>query len=279
MFEGSVIGDNSIIQDGAIIQPNVKIWPDKEVEAGAVVNTSIIWGSQGRRGLFSRYGVTGLVNVDLTPEFATKLGAAYGGILPKGSVVCLNRDTHRTSRMIKRGINAGLPSAGIDVHDINQVPLPVARYFIRTTEAAGGVHVSTSPVDQRVVEIKIFDQNGLDINKTTERKIENLYFREDFRRVYLDDIGAIDVLSNTDVIGHYLEGFNHAVDYETVRKRKFQLVVDYATVVPLRCCLRFSMIWAAKLLCSIRVWRRPVLRVPRMNLIKICSAWLPLVRL
>ncbi|GCF08591.1 mannose-1-phosphate guanyltransferase [Dictyobacter arantiisoli] len=228
MFEGSVIGDNSIIQDGAIIQPNVKIWPDKEVEAGAVVNTSIIWGSQGRRSLFSRYGVTGLVNVDLTPEFATKLGAVYGGILPKGAVVCLNRDTHRTSRMIKRGINAGLPSAGVNVHDINQVPLPVARYYIRTTESAGGVHVSMSPVDRRVVEIKIFDQNGLDINKTTERKIENLYFREDFRRVYLDEIGAIDVLSTTDVVGHYLEGFNRVVDYDVVRKRKFQLVVDYA---------------------------------------------------
>jgi mannose-1-phosphate guanylyltransferase / phosphomannomutase len=228
MFEGSVIGDNSIIQDGAIIQPNVKIWPDKEIEAGAVVNTSIIWGSQGRRSLFSRYGVTGLVNVDLTPEFATKLGAAYGGILPKGSIVCLNRDTHRTSRMIKRGINAGLPSAGINVHDINQVPLPVARYYIRTTEAGGGVHVSMSPVDRRVVEIKIFDQNGLDINKTTERKIENLYFREDFRRVYLDEIGAIDVLNNNDVVGHYLDGYNRVVDYDVVRKRKFQLVVDYA---------------------------------------------------
>ncbi|GCE13242.1 mannose-1-phosphate guanyltransferase [Tengunoibacter tsumagoiensis] len=228
MFEGSVIGDNSIIQDGAIIQPNVKIWPDKEVEAGAVVNTSIIWGSQGRRGLFSRYGVTGLVNVDITPEFATKLGAAYGGILPKGSVVCLNRDANRTSRMIKRGINAGLPSAGVNVYDINQVPLPVSRYYIRTTEAAGGVHVQVSPFDQRVIDIKIFDQNGLDINKTTERKIENLYFREDFRRVYLDDIGAIDVLSNRDVMGHYLEGFNKVVDHEVVRKRKFQLVVDYS---------------------------------------------------
>ncbi|HEY4036107.1 MAG TPA: sugar phosphate nucleotidyltransferase, partial [Ktedonobacteraceae bacterium] len=86
MFEGSVIGDNSIVQDSAIIQPNVKIWPDKEIEAGAVVNTSIIWGSQGRRGLFSRYGVSGLVNVDLTPEFATKLGAVYGALLPKGSM-------------------------------------------------------------------------------------------------------------------------------------------------------------------------------------------------
>ncbi len=228
MFEGSVIGDNSIIQDGAIIQPSVKIWPDKEVEAGAVVNTSIIWGSQGRRSLFSRYGITGLVNVDITPEFATKLGAAYGAILPKGSIVCLNRDINRTSRMIKRGINAGLPSAGVNVHDINQVPLPVARYFIRTTDAVGCVHVSVSPNDQRAVEIKIFDQNGLDINKTTERKIENLFFREDFRRVYLDEIGAIDVLSNADVVDHYLKGYNKTVDHEVVRKRRFQLVVDYA---------------------------------------------------
>ncbi|HZR40137.1 MAG TPA: mannose-1-phosphate guanyltransferase [Ktedonobacteraceae bacterium] len=228
MFEGSVVGDNSIIQDGAIVQPNVKVWPDKEIEAGAVVNTSIIWGSQGRRSLFSRYGVSGLVNVDLTPEFATKLGAAYGAILPKGAIVGLNRDAHRTSRMIKRGINAGLPSAGISVHDINRVPVPVARYFIRNTDALGGVHVHVSPFDQRVIDIKIFDQNGLDINKTTERKIENLYFREDFRRVYLDEIGAIEVLSEADVNGRYLEGFNKVVDHSVVRQRKFQLVVDYA---------------------------------------------------
>ncbi|HYB01990.1 MAG TPA: sugar phosphate nucleotidyltransferase, partial [Ktedonobacteraceae bacterium] len=122
MFEGSVIGDNSIIQEAAIVQPNIKIWPDKEIEAGAVINSSIIWGSQGKRSLFSRFGVTGLVNVDLTPEFAAKLGAAYGAILPKGSIVCINRDSsHRTSRMIKRAIIAGLPSAGINVLDINQV--------------------------------------------------------------------------------------------------------------------------------------------------------------
>lgn len=229
MFEGSVIGDNSIIQEGAIIQPNVKIWPEKEIESGAVVNTSIIWGSQGRRGLFSRFGVTGLVNVDLTPDFATLLGGAYGAILPKGAVVCINRDSHqRTPRMIKRAVIAGLPSAGVNVQDINQVPIPVARYFIRTTDAVGGVHVRLSPYDKRVIDIKFFDQNGLDINKTTERKLENLFFREDFRRVDVDEIGAIDVLENAVVINRYLKGFAKTVDYETVRKGKFQLVIDYA---------------------------------------------------
>jgi mannose-1-phosphate guanylyltransferase/phosphomannomutase len=229
MFEGSVIGDNSIIQEGAIIQPNVKIWPDKEIEAGAVINTSIIWGSQGRRGLFSRFGVTGLVNVDLTPEFATKLGAAYGAILSKGTTVCINRDSHhRTPRMIKRAVIAGLPSAGVNVYDINQVPIPVARYYIRTSEAVGGVHVRLAPNDKRVIDMKFFDQNGLDINKTTERKLENLFFREDFRRVDVDEVGAIEVLENADVLHRYLEGFSKVVDYETTRSRKFQLVIDYA---------------------------------------------------
>ena len=229
MFEGSVIGDNSIVQEGAIIQPNVKIWPDKEIESGAVINSSIIWGSQGKRSLFSRFGVTGLVNVDLTPEFAAKLGAAYGAILPKGSIVCINRDSsHRTSRMIKRAVIAGLPSAGINVHDINQVPIPVARYFIRDTDAIGGVHVRLSPHDPRVVDIKFFDQHGLDINKTTERKIENLYFREDFRRVYLDDLGSIEVLENSDVINRYLDALMKVVDTQLVQQQKFRLVIDYA---------------------------------------------------
>src|SRR2546425_7057485 len=102
----------------------------------------------------------------MTPDFATKLGAVYGSILPKGAIVCINRDAHRTSRMMKRGVVAGLPSAGVDVHDINQVPIPVARYYIRSTSAVGGVHVRAAPYDKRIVDIKFFDQNGLDINKT-----------------------------------------------------------------------------------------------------------------
>jgi mannose-1-phosphate guanylyltransferase/phosphomannomutase len=88
--------------------------------------------------------------------------------------------------------------------------------------------VRLSPHDQRIVDIKFFDQNGLDINKTTERKIENLYFREDFRRVYLDDLGWIEVLEDSDVINPYREGVSKVVDTQLVQQRRFQLVVDYA---------------------------------------------------
>ena len=225
MFEGAVIGDHSVVDESAIIQPGVKIWPNKEIETGAVITSSIIWGSQGRRALFGRYGVTGLVNVDITPDFAAKLGAAYGAVLAKGSVVCVNRDNHRTPRMVKRAIISGLPSAGINVSDLESVPLPVARFYVRTTDAAGGVHIRLSPFDPRIVDIKFFDANGLDISKNTERKIENLYFREDFRRVYLDDIGTIAYAPA--VNDRYIAAFLKSIETESLRKKHFRLVVDY----------------------------------------------------
>lgn len=228
IFEGAVVGDTTIVGNGAVIHPNVKIWPAKEVESGATVTSSIIWGSQGRRVLFGRWGVTGLVNVDLTPEFAAKLGAAYGGILAKGGLVTVNRDSHYTPRMIKRALISGLPSAGINVLDLRNVPIPVARHYTRTIGAAGGVHVRLSPFDARVVDIKFFDKRGLDLDKSTERKIEGLFFREDFRRVYLDDIGRIDYAN--DVEQHYARDFLKHLNVEAIQASgEFnRIAVDYA---------------------------------------------------
>ncbi len=225
LFEGAVIGDHSVVDESAIIQPGVKIWPNKEIETGAVITTSLIWGSQGRRALFGRFGVTGLVNVDITPEFAAKLGAAYGAVLAKGSRVAVNRDDHRTPRMVKRAVISGLPSAGVNVWDLEAVPLPVARYYVRTTDCTGGVHIRLSPFDPRIIDVKFIDASGLDISKNIERKIENLFFREDFRRVYLDDIGTIAYAPN--VKETYTSAFMKQIDMEAVRKRRFRLVVDY----------------------------------------------------
>ena len=109
-IEGVVVGDQTIINAGAVIGANVKIWPSKEIDEGATISSSIIWGSQGRRVLFGRNGISGLVNIDLTPEFCARLGAAFGATLPRGSTVTMNRDAHYTPRMLKRAMIAGLPS-------------------------------------------------------------------------------------------------------------------------------------------------------------------------
>jgi mannose-1-phosphate guanylyltransferase/phosphomannomutase len=226
IFEGVVLGDNSIVGEGAVLHANVKVWPEKEIEPGATVKTSIIWGARGRRVLFGRFGVTGVVNVDLTPEFAAKIGAAFGATLPKGSSVTINRDPHRSPRMIKRAVISGLPSVGLHAQDLRSMPIPVARYYTRVTGAAGGVHVRLSPFDRRVVDIRFFDDQGRNLSKSAERGIERVYFREDFRRVYLDDIGTIEYAPR--VIETYTRGFLKAVDVDAIRQAEFKLVVDYA---------------------------------------------------
>ncbi len=230
IFEGVVLGDNTIVGESAVIAPNVKIWPSKEIERGATVNTSIIWGSQGRRVLFGRYGVTGLVNIDITPEFAAKLGAAYGAILPKGGTVAVNREPHHTPRMIKRAILSGLPSAGVNVSDLGNLPIPVARFNTRNSEnVIGGIHVRLSPYDNRTIDIRFFDKRGLDIDKNTERKIENVFFREDFRRVYLDEIGNIEYAPNP--VDKYTNDFLKRIDINGMGagSKGRRVVVDYSS--------------------------------------------------
>ncbi|MBI3965438.1 MAG: NTP transferase domain-containing protein [Chloroflexi bacterium] len=191
LYDGVVVGDRSNIGDGAVVQPNLRIWPNKDIEPGATVTQSLVWGSQGRKALFGRWGITGLANIEITPEFAARLGGAYGATLERGATVTMNRDPHHTSRMIKRALISGIPSAGVHVLDLKSVPIPVARFITRASDTAGGIHVRLSPFDNRVVDLKFFGSDGLDLPRSAERAIENTFFREDFRRAYLDEVGTI----------------------------------------------------------------------------------------
>lgn len=227
IFEGAVIGDNCVLSEGCVIHPDVKLWPKKEIEAGTVVKDSIIWGNQARRSLFGRFGVSGVVNVELTPEYAAKLSAALGATLPKGSYVAINRDSNRSSRMLKRALISGLPGTGVNVWDLGTVPIPVLRHFVREHgDTTAGMHVRISPFDQRVVDIRMFDKQGMNPSTADERAIERNFFREDFRRAYLDDIGTINYAREPEQA--YLEAFLRHVDADIIRQAGFHLVVDYS---------------------------------------------------
>ncbi|NPA90914.1 MAG: NTP transferase domain-containing protein [Chloroflexi bacterium] len=226
LFEGVVVGDETNVGEGAILHPGVKIWPRKEIESGAVVRESLVWGTRGRRALFGRFGITGVVNVDLTPELCAKLGIALGAIFPEGSYIVMNRDPHRSSRMLKRALIAGLPSAGINVWDTHSVAIPVARYYTRVSPAVAGLHVRLSPFDPRVVDIRVFGADGQNLDRATERAVERIFFREDFRRAPIEKIGVI--ADAPDVTGAYIRGFLNRIQQEAVREIRYRLVVDYA---------------------------------------------------
>jgi mannose-1-phosphate guanylyltransferase/phosphomannomutase len=221
-----VVADNCVIGRDAIIKSNVKLWPHKNVEDGAILSSSLIWGEKWSRTIFSDYGVVGLANIEVTPEFAAKLGAAYGATLSKGSSIITSRDNHRICRMTNRALMTGLLSSGVNVFDVGVTPIPVARYVIKPLRSLGGLHIRKSPFDPELIDIKFFDENGMDLPTSKEKSIEGLFFREDFRRAPFNEVGEISFPSHA--IDFYREGFLRMVDKDVIRKRRFKIVVDYA---------------------------------------------------
>ncbi len=226
LAEGVVVGDFSKIGESSTLKANVKVWPYKEVEDGATLAVSLVWGERWSRALFGRYGVTGLANIEVSPEFASKLGAAFGASLGKRRAVITSRDHHKTSRMINRALMAGALSVGVDVQDLGVAPIPVVRYQIPALGLAGGSHVRKSPYDRELLDIKFFDARGLDLAPERERAVERLFFREDFYRAPTEETGVLSFPhAGTD---RYRDGLLRTVDRDVARRAKLRLVLDYA---------------------------------------------------
>lgn len=224
--ESVVVGDETFIGDHAVINAGVKIYPHKEVEHGAIVNSSVVWETRAARNLFGRLGVAGLANVDITPELAVRVAMAFGSTLPKGTTVSMSRDSSRAARAVNRAMIAGLNASGANVLELEVAPVPVTRFQVRSQRSNAGITVRLAPDDPQSVIIRFFDHNGHDISEDQQRKIERLYNREEFRRVAASDIGDIGFPSRA--IEYYTEALVAATPLEAIRNAEFKVVLDYA---------------------------------------------------
>jgi mannose-1-phosphate guanylyltransferase / phosphomannomutase len=222
--DGVVVGDNANIGRGAVLQPGVKVYPFKTVEPGAVVTKSIIWEGRGARTLFSEHGVTGLANIDVTPELALRVATAFGSTLEKGSRVTLGRDASRVSRALKRVLVAGLNATGIHCDDLELAPAPVVRFSATRGGASGGIYVRMSPRDGQAVEIAVFGGDGSDLDEAARRKVERTYNREEFRRAFGREMGELRYPPRA--VERYTAALLDCVDARVVGHRRFKVVID-----------------------------------------------------
>ncbi len=223
--ESTVVGRGCTIGAGAVVNANLKLWPDKWVSSGSIVSMSLIYGQKWPGSLFGSVGISGLANLEITPEFALKLGQAFGSYLKPGQSVMTSRDTHPATRVMNRCVISGLLSVGIHVLDLRSYPLPLARYAVRIGGDAG-VHVRVSPHDPNSLIMEFFDQQGITTDKNAERKIENLFFREDFRRTAMDEVGTLDFPSR--MLERYSGAFLEALAARALKQAGFRVVIDYA---------------------------------------------------
>src|SRR5207302_8912401 len=155
------------------------------------------------------YGLVGLVNIELTPEYCARLGASFAALFPKGAPIGAARDGQRPSRMIKRAMIAGMMSSGASIIDLSELPIPVVQVYTREHPTSGAVHVQMSPLDSRSADIRLFDSNGVVLDKKAERKLENVFFREDIRGVELYEMG--DMTYPRDDVDSHREGLSGVI--------------------------------------------------------------------
>ena len=224
--EGAVVGDECVVEQEAILSSGVKVYPFKTIDAGAVVNTSVIWESRGTSALFGPRGVSGLVNVEITPEYVVRLASAYATTMPKGSVVTTSRDASRATRAFKRAVIAALTSSAIEVHDLEVVPLPVTRFATARSSSSGGVVLRTTAGEPQSIDIIFLDETGADLSKASQRRFERIFSRQEFRRAFPGEIAELSFPART--LDSYAQELLRSIDVTGVTEARLKVVVDTA---------------------------------------------------
>jgi mannose-1-phosphate guanylyltransferase/phosphomannomutase len=225
IHEGVAVGDEVTIGAESVIMPGVRIYPYKEVESGSQINESLIWESRATTRLFGRDEVAGLVNVDLTPEVTVRIAAALGTALKRDARIVASRESAPACRMIKRAMISGFTSTGLEVADLRVLPSAVARHMLKSEGYDAGFHVGTSQIDPEVVQIRFFEQPGIQLSTALQKEIEKNFTRGELRRVGFSDIGRITYPAR--IRETYALDLLASLDVAAIRARGFRLVVDY----------------------------------------------------
>lgn len=223
IFENAVVGDNCIINERAIIKPNISIWPQKTVDPLAIVDRNIIWGSRHSKTIFGENGLSGIINVDISPEFATRLGAAYGSIFKKGSKVIVSSTTSNSARMFKHAFISGMLSVGVEVFNMSSLLTPISRHAISFLSVEGGIHIKLSDDNPNKLRVDFMDAKGASISRVLERKIENSFFREDFKRCSGEEISRLNNI--TDFKNYYVRSILNEIDTDAIRSNSPKICI------------------------------------------------------
>jgi mannose-1-phosphate guanylyltransferase/phosphomannomutase len=226
LHEGVAVGDSCTIGEQTVVMPGIRIYPFKEVESGAVVDRHLIWESRLPSRLFGRDSVSGLINVDLTPETALRVGIALGTALKRGDRVATSRAAPPACRLLKRAVLSGVISTGVHVADLHVMPPAVTRHFLKSESIGAAVHVRPSSQDPEVLEIQLFEPPGMQATPEFVKEVEKHFLRQEFRRAAYDEVGKI--ASPARAAEGYVADLLGTLHAETIRARKFRIVVDYA---------------------------------------------------
>lgn len=224
--ENSFIGDEVRIGSNAAIRQGVKIWPKKIIDGDSLVSRNVVWEDRWKDSLFTDSRITGLSNIEITPEFAAKLGAIFGIFTGTGARIDASRDTDNISRMIKGAIISGLLSSGVNVIDLQTTPIPILRQELRGGKGAGGFFVRKSPFDASICDIIFFDSTGKDLSTAKTKTIERLFFSESYVPTPYHNIGSVSYPERT--YQSYKDNFISHLNKDVINNKRFKIAINFS---------------------------------------------------
>ncbi len=100
------------------------------------------------KSIFRQYDVRGLVDRELTPEFARALGRAFASVaherLARPAVIAVGRDNRPSGDALSRGVRRGITEAGGTAIDVGTLPTPALYFAVSALRTDAGLQVTGS---------------------------------------------------------------------------------------------------------------------------------------
>ncbi len=168
--------------------------------------------------LFGTSGLRGLVNEDLTPNLAVRVGMALGTFVGAGKVF-VARDTRTSGLMLEDALVSGLLACGVKVYCFGVLPTPVLAYLTRRLHATAGLMVTASHNPPQYNGIKFFGRGGMAYDEKLQGKIEKIIDGGDFRLADWRNIGRVEYADESRL---YVDMVLKSLKFD----KKWRVVVD-----------------------------------------------------
>ncbi|MFW6410258.1 MAG: sugar phosphate nucleotidyltransferase [Halanaerobiales bacterium] len=223
--EGAALGKGVEVNRGSQIRSGVRVWPERKIAANEIVRQSIVHPRRSMEQLFSRRGIRGELNIDINPEFVSRLAGALTAILPSNSRLTVSSDSSVGADALRQVMVSSLNLAGLSAIDLKNTLLPAVRYTVNMLQTEGGVHFRAGERDPEFIVIEFLNERGVNISPGKRRKLARKMALGDYNRANTAKMG--DKVNMPEMSRNYLQDLFDRFNIPIIRRNFYRLVADY----------------------------------------------------